>query len=80
MESECYVLILFDKAMLTLMYLRKTPMSKNRERTRVRTENLSPFIIVPYLIMVKDMLTKYNVGYTDRNIGGTILQTGPKHF
>lgn len=26
------------------------------------------------------MLTKYNVGYTDRNIGGTTLQTGPKDF
>lgn len=64
--------------MLTVMYLRKTPLKRNKRTNPSKDWKSASHC--PLSHMIKDMLTKYNVGYADRNIGGTTLQTGPKHF
>lgn len=64
--------------MLTVMYLRKTPLWRNKRTNPSKDWKSASHCPLPH--MIKDMLTKYNVGYADRNIGGTTLQTLPKHF
>lgn len=72
------VLILFDKEFLTVMYLQKTPLKGNKRTNPSKVWKSASHYPLPH--MVKDTLTKYNVGYTDRNIGRTTLQTGPTNF